>query len=336
MKHDENLDLGINPREINETEARRLALIMNLIKYRRGLSFEKIRKIMPDYYNNENFKSDQKKLYRDIEELGNLGICIKFSRQNEFGEDNLYFIDNTQDKKYIQFKSEELEILSEAILENWENEFSSYLFSASQKIFHSNLQFFPRQIESSKLPIPETKNETNDILFSLLRAIKDKIPLRISYFKSFPDEVTEKEIDPLQITKRNSSDFYLIAFDRQKKEKKRYLIPKIIKLKELGGEFLINGKLNDNDFNYHALNFSTGAIVELILQCLPEFIWKLENFLYPHPFIRKENLIKLVTQNSNALYSFMWKEPEVIISVNSEDFLMGYQSYIQNLKKTYQ
>lgn len=331
----EETESGILPRSINETESRRLALVMNLIKYKQGISFQKIRKIMPEFYSNENIESDQKKLSRDIEDISELGIKIKFKRQNEFGDNNLYFIDSENFNKFINFTNEELEVLGEAILENWSSEYSKDLFSASQKIFHSNLKLFP-EIKEEQTVDSLTENFRNgQILADILKSVKDKYPIEITYYKSLPNEVVNKIIDPLHVTKRNSSDFYLLAFDRETKEKKRYLIPKISRVKELDGEFIASKKLTDKDLNYHALNFPVHMSEQIEFICNSIFNWKLENYLFPHPFIKEDNKFTIETTNKFAFFSFILKEPDVILSVNSDSFRVEFNKFLETLKEKY-
>ena len=52
-----------------------------------------------------------------------------------------------------------------------------------------------------------------------MTAIKNKTPLKIDYFKTNPKESYQREIEPLQIIKRNSEDFYLIVYKKKKKQK---------------------------------------------------------------------------------------------------------------------
>ncbi len=333
MKKSEDLDLGINPRPINETEARQLALVLNLLKHKSGLNFSKIRSLMPDYYSNENSESDQKKLQRDIDDLKKLGFSVGLEKQAESGDLNVYKISTPVEEKTIHFSKEELNHLSFSIIENFEEFFSLELFTACQKIFHQNMDLFP--FSGHKLSSKEREDKNSNEFFTIVNAIKNKTPLKIQYYRTIPSEKEEKEIDPIHIIKRNSRDFYLIAFDRKKKEKRRYLIPKILKVQEIAAEFMRDYKITSEDLNYHALHFAVHDSVELNCVCDPSFMWKLENFLYPHPFEKKENSIQFQTTNQSALFSFLWKEPNVVIGVNSQSFLNEYEKFIDKLKNEY-
>ncbi|MDX1960281.1 MAG: WYL domain-containing protein [Leptospiraceae bacterium] len=308
---------------------------MNLTKHRAGLSFESIRKKMSEFYSNENIDSDLRKLSRDIDDLAELGIRIKFRRGNETGENNIYYIDSESYTKYIQFTNDELEILGEAILENLTKESSRDLFTASQKIFHSNLKFFP-EIEVHEEKTSNNENHNSEIINKLLTTVKDKIPIRITYYKYLPNEIITRDIDPLQITKRNSSDFYILGLDRNTKEKKRFLIPKITKIEELEGDFIATKKITTKDLNYHALNFSVHEEKQLEFLIREDLVWKFENYLFPHPFAKKSKQEFIIsTTNQSAIFPFLIKEPEVVIKINSQEFINEFNKFLIKMKKNY-
>jgi predicted DNA-binding transcriptional regulator YafY len=340
MKDKDDIQLGIDPKPINETEERQLSLLLNLIRNRQGLSFVQIRQIMKEYYSNSNIESDQKKLQRDIDELKENGFSIKFYKvSHESMEFNVYKMDDSQRDARIQMTEEELRKFSFLILKNSEEIASNDLFTASQKIFSRNLQHFPsikKKTSNENHPFKEEENsEITQILYKIMTAIKNKTPLKIDYFKTNPKESYQREIEPLQIIKRNSEDFYLIVYDREKKQKRRFLIPKILKISDMSGEFLFNGKVEPNDLNYHALNFPFHELESLEISCNPENTWKLENFLHPHPFRKVENTFLLTTTNRSALFNFILKENDCIEKINSEVFVRELQEFLASIKEKY-
>lgn len=339
MKDKEDIQLGIDPKPINETEERQLSLLLNLIRNRQGLSFIQLRQIMKEYYSNSNIESDQKKLQRDIDELKENGFSIKFHKvSHESMEYNVYRMDDSQRDARIQMTDEELRKFSFLVLKKSEELASNELFTASQKIFSRDLQHFPsiKKKPSNENTVNEEEiSEISENLYKIMTAIKNRTPLKIEYFKTNPKESHQREIEPLQIIKRNSEDFYLIVFDREKKEKRRFLIPKILKISEMSGEFLFNGKINENDLNYHALNFNVHEAESLEITCSPENSWKLEKFLYPHPFKKVVNTFLLTTTNRSALFSFILKENDCIESVNSEIFVRELQEFLSKIKNNY-
>lgn len=339
MNDKEDIELGIDPKPINETEERQLSLLLNLIRNRQGLSFVQLRQIMKEYYSNSNLESDQKKLQRDIDELKENGFSIKFYKvSHDSMEYNVYKMDDSQRDARIQMTEEELRKFSYLVLKKSEEGASNELFTASQKIFSRNLQHFPvlkKRNPTEGIAEADDNNEISQILYKIMSAIKNKTPLRIDYFKNNPKDSSQREVEPLQIIKRNSEDFYLIVYDREKKQKRRFLIPKILKISEMSGEFLFNGKVNENDLNYHALNFNIHEAESLEITCSLENSWKLEKFLYPHPFKKVGDTFLLTTTNRSALFNFILKEKDCIEKVNSEIFVRQLQVFLAGIKEKY-
>lgn len=335
MHDSDELELGIDPRKINETEERQFVLLLNLMRNRSGLSFRQLKNIMKDYYSNENSESDQKKLQRDIEELKEQGYTIKFFKTAfDSAESNVYKLEESKKQNFIKFSEDELRTLSFTILKNYEENPSYHLFTASQKIFSHNLQYFPEITEKNNKPDRDNSG-VSEILYKIMTAIKNRSPIKIEYYKNNPDEVSVREIEPLQIIKRNAEDFYLIVFDRIKKEKRRFLIPKIKKVTDMNGEFIFNGKITDEDLNYHPLNFKVHEEETLTITCNPDGIDKLEKFLYPHAYSKENNRIILKTTNRSGLFGFIFKENDVVTAVDSVIFLNEFKDYINKIKGNY-
>lgn len=322
---------------INEKERRTLELLFNLLRFQNGLSLDKIRKLMPAHYNNENLESDQKKLRRDIKLLASEGFTIKFYADNYIGEKNIYKLLKSPLDKEIKFTPRELETLSIILTSEMKYNYSDELLFACQKIFHKNLEYFPdtREIQVVAQRREEMQKE-QEIFFSLLHAVRDRKPIKISYYKQLPEDTEEREIDPMVILRRNSMDFYLIAFDRIKKAKRRFIIPKILRITELEGDFLKSDSIiTKDDYNFHALAFNVHPPEILELSCEKSLIWKLKNFLSPHPYQEKNDVISLTTTNRSALFSFLLKECDVVQSINSRVFLDEFVEYLSNMKKSY-
>ena len=341
MQVDE-LDLGDDYEipKISEKERRVLELLFNFLSNRNGLSFKTIRKFMPEHYNNPNLESDQRKLRRDISTLKSQGITIKYYPNEKNEELHLYKLIQSPFSEKVKFNKEELKSLSAILALEMSSNYSPDLLSACQKIFHKNLEYFP-SVKFKDLEVNEFKQEIENeksLFLELLESVKDNNPIEIEYLKEYPDIKKKYEIDPLLIFKRNSTDFYLIANDR-KKDKiqiKRFIIPKILKISEIKKEAKATiENVRPEHLNYHALGFSNHDNEELEMKCDKDSIWKLKNFLNPHPYIENNNSIKIQTTNRNALFPFMLKESDTILSVNSKKFLNEFNKFIQDLKNKY-
>ncbi|MEM7183472.1 MAG: WYL domain-containing protein [Spirochaetota bacterium] len=328
----------IAPKQINKTESRQLALLLHLIKYKNGLTFSKIRAIMPEFYNNENIDSDKKKVTRDIEELSELGFAVKQLEAyyaSGHAETIIYKLEENPKERKLQFSKQELETLSLVILQYYHSHASAALRTATQKLFASELNFFPELTDSAENPDMEQSPEA-EILYKIIKCIRNQVPIRVEYYKNDPDNKEWRFLEPYEIVKRNSLDFYLVAYDRDKKAKRKFLIPKITTVQAQSGTFVTRPKVTAEDKNYHPLSFTLHSPETIELECLPEMVWKLEKFIYPHAYTKKENRITLTTTNRSALYSFLWKESPVLRSTSSEKLRQGFREFMQDLQKKYE
>ncbi len=87
--------------------------------------------------------------------------------------------------------------------------------------------------------------------------------------------------------------------------------------------------------NYHALNFNIHEPESLEITCSVESAWKLEKFLYPHPFKKVGDTFLLTTTNRSALFNFILKEKDCIEKVNSEIFVRELQDFLGSIKEKY-
>ncbi len=215
---EKDIDLGINPSAINDTESRQITLLLTMLKHPEGLSFDEIRSLMPEFYNNPNSDSDQRKIRRDFANLNELGFNACYnSYQNKY----TISVDSAESK--LKFSEDELyEISLSLIQSDASGEFSPEVYSLSQKIFGSNWSLYPFFPNSKKELEP--RESPNPILDTLLHAIKSKQAISIRYERNY-GKPEDKEIDPIQIFRRNSVDFYLYAWDRQSEDYKTYVIP---------------------------------------------------------------------------------------------------------------
>ncbi len=319
---------------MNPTEERILNLLFTLYRNPSGLNLEQIKSKLSLYYENDNKESDQKKLSRDIEILNEIGFNVKFKRTNYQSLDkDVYVFERDLSQKKIDFAEIELKTLSALLLKNFANQSSLEIYTASQKIFKKNLEQFPFSYKKPKIDDDET--EDKNILSDLLSAIQFKNPIKIDYYKNKKNEFKTIELDPISITKRSTEDIYLMAYDRKDNKVKRYLIPKILKIHNFNEEFIFNRKLNDEELNYHSLNFPNHDKEKLILEIDADQFWKLENFLFPHPFSIENKKLILETTNRESLFPFILKEPTAIKKINSSIFNEEFKIYKNKILEKY-
>lgn len=217
-------DFPIPVKEAGKTESRLSALLFNLLTRHSPMSFTKIRSLLPDHYQNlENPDSDRKKLFRDIEELGELGFLVRSTQEG-------YILDRNVSNRELRLDKEELSVLAETILRSYQETPSLELYSLSQKLFEGKLDVYPEletDLKTQKNLSQVEGNVSEELLKKLLEALKIKSPVQFLYYKTFPEETYKVEADPIRLIRKNSEDYYLLAYDRKKKKEEDLLSLKL-------------------------------------------------------------------------------------------------------------
>ncbi|EMO59573.1 WYL domain protein [Leptospira santarosai str. CBC1416] len=208
-------DFPIPVKETGRAESRLSALLFNLLNRHSPMNFTKIRSLLPDHYRNlENPDSDRKKLSRDVEELGELGFLVRSTQEG-------YILDRNVSNRELRLEKEELRVLAELILKSYQETPSLELYSLSQKLFEGKLDVYPElemDLKTQKSLSQVEGKESEELLKKLLEALKTKSPVQFLYYKTFPEETYRVEVDPIRLIRKNSEDYYLLAYDRKKRK----------------------------------------------------------------------------------------------------------------------
>ena len=321
----------IIPKEVNPTEERQMKLLLNLMQYPAGLSLEILQnRIMKFEYEAENRDSAQKKFKRDIDELKALGFAIKRYADDLDENKSFYKLINANDSK-IAFSDEELKQISLSVMKHYNKNASESLLSAAQKIFASHLDLFP------PLTIKHDKNgsgKETTIIEKIIQALRDKIPLRIEYKKT-AEKNELREIEPLNLIKKNADEFYLAAWDRKEKGIRRFMIKKIGKITELDGDFLFRQALQEHDLNLHPLNVNIHEKEQFVFRCSAQEEWKMNNFLNGADFVYSQKTYQLNTTNKQALFDFVIRESSVLSSADPK-LIDNLEKYRKSFRKLYE
>jgi predicted DNA-binding transcriptional regulator YafY len=320
----------IEVKKMNETETRLFALLFNLMKEPKGISFQRFRKIMPRYYHNEDIDSDRKKLYRDLGQLKSMGFNIKVANFGFQSEDHYpYYLEKETLDQILKFTKPELEYLSILLCSqsNFENE---VLLSLSQKLFSKSIELYPKGIKIHRQKISDSK-ETDSDLTKIIQALKDKRALVITYGR----DKKERTIEPYRLIRKRSEDFYLLAFDRSKKDLRRFILPRIRINKELKEDFISQKKITSDDLNFHPLAFVKGLSDKYTLEISPTYLESFLHYLRDFDYKKEDRMITIQTSNPEALFPFFLKSPEALQEGSSPGFKASYKKYLQSLAENY-
>jgi predicted DNA-binding transcriptional regulator YafY len=348
----EDIDLEIDPKALNETEERQMVLLFNLLKFPNGIDFDRIRSIMSHYYKNENLDSDQKKLRRDMEALEDLGFPVQYNRSEDH-----YKIHGDSPETKLKFSPEELLIISKAlVLDPKADQDKFSLRSLAQKIFGADYKLYPEfqkailagenqeeednarfnQTPATESLIPDEEDSARfQVLESILQAIKSKNPIRIIYERNF-GKPTTKSIDPIQIVKKNASDLYLYAFDRTKQDYRNYLIPCIQKVTRMEDNFFKNHKPLSDSRSLHPLHFAyLEEPITLELEIRDIDIERWQSYLGNIDFRKEGNRFWIQTTNPRAIFPQMFKNSGSVLRLAPESLVEDYKLYLKKLSDLY-
>ncbi|MBM9590433.1 WYL domain-containing protein [Leptospira sp. 201903075] len=319
----------IEVKKMNETEVRLFALLFNLLREPKGISFQKFRNIMPRFYKNEDIESDRKKLYRDLNQLKSLGFNIKVAQFGYQSEDYFpYYLEKESINRSLKFTKEELEYLSQVL---FAAEPTQESFSLSQKLFSHHLDLIPKFAKQPKEESGSEETPDSSHTEKILQAIKDKRALTIQYGY----DASERVIEPYRLVRKNTTDFYLLAYDRGKKSLRRFILPRITVKKESKEEFQSNLKITNQDLNFHPLLLKKHPEIEIPFQIHNDYEdrWKL--FLEGANFEKAGEEYRVRTTNQNALFQFFVLSPEALVS-SSEVWKETFLSYTKHWEDLYQ
>lgn len=327
-------ELEIEPREMNPTESRLLTLLFNFFQFPEGLTLSGLKDIMGEFYDNENKDSDRRKLSRDIQELESLGFRIRYYPQKH-DKDFVYVLETDPWAKSLRFDPNELREISAVLLEAYSQSPRYELYTAAQKIFAGELGFFPELKEEPR----EISDESGRIAFFVLEALKNRSPLRLKYFKSFPEDSYFIEVDPVRLLRRGGEDYYLLAYDRSEKIKKRLILAKILEAEILEGDFIYQKRGTKaetwEDQIVHAALFPVHEPRAVALGCKTESLVKAKQFLSGIPLTQEGNTIRFECTNLEGLLPFLWKEGNSLEKIEPEELKKKLKDSLLFLAESY-
>ncbi len=331
---DKYIDQDIEPREMNPTEYRLLTLLFNFFRFPDGLTLSSLRKIMEGFYDNEVKDSDRRKLSRDIEELESLGFHIKYYPQKN-GKDFVYVLTRDPLAKQLEFGEEELREISALLLKGYSESPKYELYTAAQKIFAGDLGFFPDLKENPS----DSTEEQGETAFAILDSLKNKSPIRIRYYKTFPEDAYSREVDPIRLIRKGGQDHYLLAYDREEKTKKRFILPKILTVEVLQGDFLYQSKgakkETEEDRIIHAGLFPIHGSKQIEWVCKEEGLLQAKLFLTGIRYTEEGNILRFESTNLEGLLPFLWKWPYALESIQPPELGKLFQTSVKQIEELY-
>lgn len=312
-------ELEIPIQRLNPTESRVFALLFLLFKESKGLSFQSIRNKMSHYYNNPEFSSDRKKFQRDLDELRSLGFNIKVATYGFEAEDQyLYYLVKRSIDQEILFSPEELDWLSKQLVAA-EDQNAYVLFFLAEKLLANNLDSFPENFIHSRRFLQKVDTSIPD----LLQAIRDKSPISIQY----ADSKRDRWIEPYRLVRKGIQDFYLLAYDVEKKATRHFQIGRIRISKISRETFISNLKPKDLEPRLHPLLLHFHEVVQISVKISPNFTKYFELFLQDLPCQTEDSWYTFHCSNRSALFPLFSKYPGMVEDIKPQNFIRELNQY---------
>ncbi|ABJ77000.1 helix-turn-helix transcriptional regulator [Leptospira borgpetersenii] len=328
-------DFPIPIKEVGKAESRLSALLFNLLSRHSPMNFTKIRSLLPDHYQNlENPDSDRKKLSRDMEELGELGFLVRSTQEG-------YALDRNISNRELRLDKEELRVLAEAILRSYQETPSLQLYSLSQKLFEGKLDVYPElEMDLKTQKSLGQVDESEELLKKLLEALKTKSPVQFLYYKTFPEETYRVEVDPIRLIRKNSEDYYLLAYDRKKKERRRFVIPKITRVETIAENPLYQPqgqkRENSRDWVLHPALFQVHDPIEVELICDPESSYKVRNSISEISYEEfSRDSFRLKVTNREGLFPLLIEARDSIREILPVFVASDFRKYMEQIVINY-
>ena len=339
-------------------------LYLSFLNFSSGLSFARLRRLMPSAYDGD-FESARRKFERDKEELKKLGLELKYySHHGDYGKRQNYH----QEKEHVYVPNEEIQRipdidLSEADYRNlaalildaitksdYNSREDQVLYSAANKLFYKNpaLVLEENQKNGSKLRRASlwTKwkkslaksSDTEQFLESVHHALKNHKPLKIRY--SNRKEVQEERMLSGRGLISHKGRWCLVAYCHRSKEIRYFYIDRILSAEICEGRYYPDLKFDIRKHSLHPFSLKIHPLKNVDLKLRPEYEENFSHFLdgalgtLP-AYSFQDGIFRFQTSNQTALFTWMLRNPNAIEKIGPSQIQKEYCDYLEKIKSSY-
>ena len=246
----------------------------------------------------------------------NKGFKIQLKTE---AEDTVYKLDQESSSQLV-FSSEEKDSL-ERLLETHPPQ--KTLVPFFQKLFPSRTHWEAKQISNLGT------FEKNPELILITEYCNLQTPFSFEYVGKL------RKIDPIQILQTNANSFFVLGYDREKFQYRKFRISKMNKISRMNSEFLRKPSPQDSDKNFHPLAFPIHKKIAISLQLKEEERSVFVNYLRSHPHSFRAKVLSFETSNLEALYLFCLTKNISTQKIHSDEFQKFVKSYKETWTKQY-
>ena len=347
---------------MNKTE-RIACLYLTFLNYPKGLSFEKIKRLIPNAYQAANVESSRRKFERDKKELENMGIALIYYPKGSvlggarIAEENIYRPSESLEKlPEINLEEDEFYILISILMqvledESTDNKKKDTLRSIMNKLLYKKPQYLLEEFKKENLDFyshNENLRKPRRISppHTQKRQEKEKINLEVIYralSKSFVLSCEYKKEKRL-LSGRGlicyKGRWCLIARCSTKKTLRVFYVDQMDELKVTDQSYEKDPTFRIKQHLVHPLTIEMHDAVEINLIIKQEYSEIFENFYEGAKrkiaLSKNGNRFKMKTTNQEALFKWFFQYPDAIIQIGPEDVHKKLDRYLSTLKELYQ
>ncbi|HMU81699.1 MAG TPA: WYL domain-containing protein [Leptospiraceae bacterium] len=324
-------------------------LYLTFLNHPNGLSFSKIRDNLAPAYSGDP-ESARRKFERDKDELRLLGLDLEHFPDGQalpngnLARGHIYVPRNEFEKlPDLKMSAEEASALSAVLLyaiENTKDERNAELYrSAATKLLYRDPSLLSR---GSSQDFWAPSESFVDHLAPIRSAIRKRLLLEIEY----PDKELGSSIRLVEgrglISHRGR--WCLVGFARDANAIRYFYLDRIVSVNVTKTQFRADPRFNIKEHTLHPLTLSIheAAVIDLLLH--EEGKEAMVDFLSGIPdnrvkFGNEKNAariqLRIKTTNKEALFSFMFRNPGVVVQIGPEDIRKDYLNYIARIRSQY-
>lgn len=329
------------------------SLYLSFLNHPEGLSFSKIRKMVPLAYQGD-FEAARRKFERDKDELKKLGMELRYVSPSESplghshqGEEHIYVpAEEFRWMPDLSLSDEESGVLSSLLVESIQrfeksdDEFASLLRSAALKLlYRAPVIASPGENpERFSLSSRTQTGESSDTLMKVHEALHEHKQLRFSY-PSRNGEIRDRVAEGRGLLCRRGR-WYLVAVDASSREIRSFALDRMKGLDITNVVYGHDPDFNIRDHSLHPLALRVEEPVHFHFRITSQGRDTILDYLSSAPLRMdvkiEDELVSLTTTNPGAFFSFLIVNPDVVDAMGPKEIHNRFLDYRDQILKLYE
>ena len=329
----------------------------------KGLSFARLRRLMPSAYEGD-FESARRKFERDKEELKKLGLELKYypHRENYLGlekqneEEEHIYIPCEEIRKMPDIELGEIEYknLSALILKalakgKYNSSEKELLYSAASKLFYKNPALLLEGDKENENKLKEEwkryfteSPDTEEFLEKVHYALQKQKAMNIRYSDPKNGKKGEERLVSGRGLISHRGRWCLLAYCNESKDIRHFYVDRILSLEIREKGYCSDPNFDIHKYSLHPLKLKIHPLKKIELKLRPEYVEHFSHFLgenlkrsSPEAYSFEEGVFHFQTSNQFALFAWMLRNVDAVEKIAPPLIQKEYANYIEKIKMNY-